>query len=76
MDALNEKLAASGGDVEAHVSDEAKEQHTKQVAALRDEIAQKSKRIEELTVSSLHRSTSTCCTVSRITFCLITCEVN
>uniref|UniRef100_F1KTF7 Kinesin-like protein n=1 Tax=Ascaris suum TaxID=6253 RepID=F1KTF7_ASCSU len=51
VDALNEKLAASGGDVEAHVSDEAKEQHTKQVAALRDEIAQKSKRIEELTAS-------------------------
>uniref|UniRef100_A0A915BL61 Kinesin-like protein n=1 Tax=Parascaris univalens TaxID=6257 RepID=A0A915BL61_PARUN len=51
VDALNEKLAASGGDVETHVSDEAKEQHTKQVAALRDEIAQKSKRIEELTAS-------------------------
>ncbi|KHN87757.1 Kinesin heavy chain [Toxocara canis] len=51
VDALNEKLAASGGVVEASVSDEAKEQHAKQVSALRDEIAQKSKRIEELTAS-------------------------
>ncbi|VDN24100.1 unnamed protein product [Gongylonema pulchrum] len=50
VDVLNEKLAAAGGAV-AQISEEAKEQHTKQVAALRDEIAEKSRKIEELTAS-------------------------
>lgn len=48
---LNEKLTAAGGEA-AQISDEAKEQHTKQVAALRDELAEKSRKIEELTVSA------------------------
>lgn len=47
---LNEKLAAVGGEA-VQISDEAKEQHAKQVAALRDEIAEKSRKIEDLTVS-------------------------
>lgn len=47
---LNERLTAAGG-AAAQVSDEAKEQHAKQVAALRDEIAEKSRKTEELTVS-------------------------
>lgn len=47
---LNEKLAAAGGET-VQISDDAKEQHTKQVAALRDEVAEKSRKIEELTVS-------------------------
>lgn len=52
VDVLNDKLTASGGEKEANqISGEAKEQHAKQVSALRDEIAQKSKRIEELTAS-------------------------
>lgn len=50
VDMLNEKLAAAGGEA-VQISDEAKEQHTKQVAALRDEVAEKSRKIEELTVS-------------------------
>uniref|UniRef100_A0A915PXY0 Kinesin heavy chain n=1 Tax=Setaria digitata TaxID=48799 RepID=A0A915PXY0_9BILA len=50
VDMLNEKLAATGGEA-ALLSDEAKEQHTKQVAALRDEVAEKSRKIEELTAS-------------------------
>uniref|UniRef100_A0AAF5PPS2 Kinesin-like protein n=1 Tax=Wuchereria bancrofti TaxID=6293 RepID=A0AAF5PPS2_WUCBA len=48
VDMLNEKLAAAGGEA-VQISDEAKEQHAKQVAALRDEIAEKSRKIEELT---------------------------
>ncbi|MCP9259625.1 Kinesin-like protein [Dirofilaria immitis] len=48
VDMLNEKLAAAG-DETVQISDEAKEQHTKQVAALRDEVAEKSRKIEELT---------------------------
>ncbi|KAK6101470.1 Kinesin motor domain family protein [Brugia pahangi] len=50
VDMLNEKLAAVGGEA-VQISDEAKEQHAKQVAALRDEIAEKSRKIEELTAS-------------------------
>ncbi|VDK68660.1 unnamed protein product [Litomosoides sigmodontis] len=50
VDMLNEKLAAAGGEA-VQISDEAKEQHTKQVAALRDELAEKSRKIEELTAS-------------------------
>lgn len=53
---LNEKLAAAGGEA-VQISDQAKEQHTKQVAALRDELAEKSRKIEELTVSRV-----SCCT--------------
>lgn len=54
MDTLNEKLAAAGGEA-VQISDEAKEQHAKQVAALRDEVAEKSRKIEELTVSDSFR---------------------
>ncbi|OZC09470.1 kinesin heavy chain family protein [Onchocerca flexuosa] len=50
VDVLNEKLAAAGGET-VQISDEAKEQHMKQVAALRDEVAEKSRKIEELTAS-------------------------
>ncbi|VDN07283.1 unnamed protein product [Thelazia callipaeda] len=50
VDMLNEKLAAPGG-AAVQISDEVKEQHTKQVAALRDEVAEKSHKIEELTAS-------------------------
>lgn len=50
VDQLNEKLTAHGGET-AQVGEEAKDQHTKQVAALRDKIAELSKQIEELTAS-------------------------
>uniref|UniRef100_A0A0R3RG82 Kinesin-like protein n=1 Tax=Elaeophora elaphi TaxID=1147741 RepID=A0A0R3RG82_9BILA len=50
VDMLNEKLAAAGGEA-VQISNEAKEQHAKQVSALRDEVAEKSRKIEELTAS-------------------------
>uniref|UniRef100_A0A0N5AF36 Kinesin-like protein n=1 Tax=Syphacia muris TaxID=451379 RepID=A0A0N5AF36_9BILA len=50
VDQLNERLTAHGGEA-AQISEEAKEQHAKQVATLRDKIAELSKQIEELTAS-------------------------
>lgn len=50
VDLLNEKLTASGSGITEEISEEVKEKHAKQVAALRDEISQKSKEIEELMV--------------------------
>ncbi|VDN53580.1 unnamed protein product [Dracunculus medinensis] len=51
VDLLNEKLTASGSGITEEISEEVKEKHAKQVAALRDEISQKSKEIEELMAS-------------------------